>query len=105
MNTMVLSDYGMTASEGLSEIELDDYIDLELIQYVIVSAGYAIIVPYVLDHRHILDSLQSIPDGVDVYLASQLQVAYTTNDDFYLNRLPPCLSSLVCPFDSVPEGL
>lgn len=73
MNTMVLSDYGMTATEDLTEIELDEYIDLDLIQYVIVSAGYAIVVPYVLDHRHILDSLQSIPDGVDVYLASQLQ--------------------------------
>ena len=76
MNTMVLSDYGMTATEDLAEIELDDYIDLDLIQYVIVSAGYAIVVPYVLDHRHILDSLQSIPDGVDVYLASQLQVEH-----------------------------
>ena len=85
MNTMVLSDYGMTATEDLTEIELDDYINLDLIQYVIVSAGYAIVVPYVLDHRHILDSLQAIPDGVDVYLASQLQVTYLLLLRVFLN--------------------
>ncbi len=41
MNVMVLSDYGMSKTEELKDIYLDEYLDMQRIQYVILSSGYA----------------------------------------------------------------
>ena len=99
---MVMSDYGMTSDIDLVPIYLDNYLDLSYIQYVIVGSGYAQIIPYALEQQKILNSLKEIKDGnfwtlaelfdiecpisshflslffwslegVDVYMASQLQ--------------------------------
>jgi len=51
MNLLVISDYGITDIRGLSEVVLDDCIDLNSVQYVIYSAGYASIVPFALQHE------------------------------------------------------
>jgi hypothetical protein len=53
MNLLVISDYGITDIRGLSEVVLDDCIDLNSVQYVIYSAGYASIVPFALQHEKV----------------------------------------------------
>ena len=50
---MVLSDYGMTHSDDLVPIYLDEYLDLSYIQYVIVASGYATILPYALEQEKV----------------------------------------------------
>lgn len=60
---MVMSDYGMVADDQLKPIYLDDFLDLYYIQYVIVSSGYAQIIPYALEQQKILNSLKEIEDG------------------------------------------
>ena len=39
MNVLVLSDYGMSDNSELKPVYLDDYLELDLIQYVILSSG------------------------------------------------------------------
>lgn len=51
MNLMVISDFGMSDDTLLEPIFIDDYLDLQHIQYVILSSGYAAIVPYALTHK------------------------------------------------------
>ena len=72
MNVLVLSDYGFTDMSETTEINLDDYFDLDDIQYIIYAAGYASITPFALRHEDLLHSLREMP-GVDVYLAKQVQ--------------------------------
>ncbi len=52
MNLMVLSDYGMTADNELEPIFIDEYLNMTKIQYVILSSGYAAIVPYALTYQN-----------------------------------------------------
>ena len=53
MNVLVISDYGITDITDLNEVVLDDCIDLNSVQYVIYSAGYASIVPFALQHEKV----------------------------------------------------
>lgn len=53
MNLMVLSDYGQTSEENLDPIPLDEYLDMDQIQYVILSSGYAAITPYALTYQKV----------------------------------------------------
>lgn len=49
MNLMVMSDYGFTDTSYLQPVLLDQYLDMDIIQYVILSSGYAQIIPYALE--------------------------------------------------------
>ena len=60
INFMVLSDYGMTADSDLTPIYLDEYLDLYYIQYVIVSSGYATIIPYALEQEKVMLNITHI---------------------------------------------
>eukprot|EP00095_Tigriopus_kingsejongensis_P000745 maker-scaffold273_size229271-snap-gene-1.19 protein:Tk00745 transcript:maker-scaffold273_size229271-snap-gene-1.19-mRNA-1 annotation:"hypothetical protein DAPPUDRAFT_31637" len=73
MNLMVISDYGFTDITYLEPVLLDQYLDMDLIQFIILSSGYAQIIPYALEQYKILHNCQSIEYGVDVFMASQLQ--------------------------------
>lgn len=73
MNLMVMSDYGFTDTSYLQPVLLDQYLDMDIIQYVILSSGYAQIIPYALEQYKILHDCESIEYGVDVFMASQLQ--------------------------------
>ena len=53
MNVLVISDYGITDIRDLNDVVLDDCIDLNSVQYVIYSAGYASIVPFALQHEKV----------------------------------------------------
>ena len=53
MNLIVMSDYGMADVDELEPIFLDSHLDLDSIQYVIMSSGYATIIPYALDHNKV----------------------------------------------------
>ena len=53
MNVLVISDYGVTDIRGLSQVILDDCIDLKWVQYVIYSSGYASVVPFALQHEKV----------------------------------------------------
>ena len=72
MNVLVLSDYGLTDMSETTEVLLDDYFDLQDVQYVFYAAGYASITPFALKHEELLHTLREMP-GVDVYLAKQVQ--------------------------------
>lgn len=72
MNFLVLSDYGMTDTSLTTDVIIEDYIDLEDVQYVIYAPGYASIVPYALHHENIIRRLEEMP-GVDVYIAKKVQ--------------------------------
>ncbi len=53
MNVIVMSDYGVTDTRGLQKVVLDECIDLDSVQYVIYSSGYASIVPFALQHEKV----------------------------------------------------
>ena len=53
MNVIVMSDYGFTDVDYLEPVLLDEYLEFELIQYVILSAGYAQIIPYALEQHKV----------------------------------------------------
>jgi len=53
MNVIVMSDYGVTDTRGLQKVVLDHCIDLDSVQYVIYSSGYASIVPFALQHEKV----------------------------------------------------
>jgi hypothetical protein len=53
MNVLVISDHGLTDTSLTSNVLLDDYIDLDDVQYVIYSSGYATIVPFALQHEKV----------------------------------------------------
>ena len=53
MNVLVISDYGITDIRGLSQVILDDCIDLKWVQYVIYSSGYASVDPFALQHEKV----------------------------------------------------
>ena len=68
MNVLVLSDYGLTDTSATKDVNIDDYIDMEDIQYLIYSSGYVSIIPYALKHEELLQKMNDMP-GVDIYLA------------------------------------
>ncbi len=72
MNLMVISDYGLTDDKYLEDIPLDEYLDMDNLQYIILNSGYATLIPYALTHHKVLHECHAIPNGVDVYLGSQL---------------------------------
>ncbi len=47
---MLISDYGMTDVQDLVPVFLDEFIDMDQLQYVILSSGYAALIPYALTH-------------------------------------------------------
>ena len=49
-------------------LNIDDYIDMEDVQYLIYSSGYVSIIPYALKHEELLQKMNDMP-GVDIYLA------------------------------------
>ena len=57
MNVIVMSDYGFTDVDYLEPVLLDEYLEFELIQYVILSAGYAQIIPYALEQHKVYTML------------------------------------------------
>ena len=87
MNLVVMSDYGASDARLLEPIFLDDYVDLDETQFIIMSAGYATIIPYALTQQKILDDCNQIEYGVDVYLANHLQDPPITTNDFLPNKL------------------
>lgn len=72
MNLLVLSDYGMTDIDDTQEIVLEDYINIDDVQYIFYASGYASIVPFALQHGDILYDSRDMP-GVDIYLAKEVQ--------------------------------
>lgn len=72
INLLVLSDYGMTDTADTTQVVLEDYLNVDMVQYVVYSAGYASIVPFALRHEEILHEMRDMP-GVDIYLAKQVQ--------------------------------
>jgi len=72
MNVLVLSDYGLTDTSATKDVNIDDYIDMEDIQYLIYSSGYVSIIPYALKHEELLQKMNDMP-GVDIYLAKKVQ--------------------------------
>ena len=68
MNVLVLSDYGLTDTSTTKDVNIDDYIDMEDVQYLIYSSGYVSIIPYALKHEELLQKMSDMP-GVDIYLA------------------------------------
>ena len=47
MNVLVLSDYGITDLDMTTDINISNYINMDDVQYLIYSSGYASIVPIV----------------------------------------------------------
>ena len=72
MNVLVISDYGMTDTSTIEDVNLEDFLDEDDYQYLIYATGYAKITPYALMHNKILSDCQEM-EGVDVYLTSQVQ--------------------------------
>ena len=72
MNVVVISDYGITETAELEDINLDEFLDEEDYQYLVYATGYAKITPYALNHKKILLACGEI-EGLDVYLTSQVQ--------------------------------
>ena len=68
MNVLVLSDYGLSDTSTTKDVNIDDYIDMDDIQYLIYSSGYVSIIPYALKHEELLHKMRDMP-GVDIYLA------------------------------------
>lgn len=69
MNVIVMSDYGVTDTRGLQKVVLDECIDLDSVQYVIYSSGYASIVPFALQHEKVWQegsfmTIQSSADSI-----------------------------------------
>ncbi len=78
MNVMVVSDYGLTDSEHLTPIPLDQLLDMDQIQYIILSSGYASVIPYALSYQKILvdaDAINSAGEDtkVSIFLGAQMK--------------------------------
>ncbi len=78
MNVMVVSDYGLTDSEHLTPIPLDQLLDMDQIQYIILSSGYASVIPYALSYQKILvdtDTINSAGEDtkVSIFLGAQMK--------------------------------
>ncbi len=54
MNLMVISDYGMTDTDMTTDIVIEDYIDVDDVQYIIYSSGYVTLVPFALSHEKVV---------------------------------------------------
>ena len=67
MNVLVLSDYGLTDTSTTTEVNIDDYIDMKDVQYIIYASGYVSIVPYANHHDKLFHNMRDMP-GVDLYL-------------------------------------
>jgi len=72
MNVLVLSDYGITDLDMTTDINISNYINMDDVQYLIYSSGYASIVPIALQHAEIIETLSDIK-GIDVYLTKRVQ--------------------------------
>ncbi len=51
MNVLVVSDYGLTDTDHLTPLPLDKLLDMDQIQYIILSSGYASVIPYALTYQ------------------------------------------------------
>ena len=69
---MVISDYGITDTSTIENVNIEDYLDEDDYQYVTYTTGYAQIVPYALGHSKILEDCREM-EGVDVFLTDQVQ--------------------------------
>ena len=72
MNVLVMSDYGISDTSTLKDVDLEDFLDEDDYQYVIYTTGYAKVTPYALMHSKILSASEDI-EGIDIYLTSQVQ--------------------------------
>jgi len=72
MNVLVLSDYGLTDTSTTTEVNIDDYIDMKDVQYIIYASGYVSIVPYANHHDKLFHNMRDMP-GVDLYLTKKVQ--------------------------------
>ena len=72
MNVVVISDYGISDTSTLEDVNILDFIDEEDYQYIIYTSGYAKILPFALKHEEILLDCAEM-EGVDVYLTDQVQ--------------------------------
>ena len=48
MNVLVMSDYGISDTSTLKDVDLEDFLDEDDYQYLIYATGYAKITPYAL---------------------------------------------------------
>lgn len=48
---MVISDYGLTDTDETEDIVMEDYIDMDDVQNIVYTSGYAAITPYALKHE------------------------------------------------------
>ena len=72
INLLVISDYGLSGTDTLQDINIDEYLDEDDYQYVIYTSGYAKIIPYALKHDKILMDCMAM-DDVDAYITRQVQ--------------------------------
>ena len=86
MNVLVLSDYGVSDTSMTTDVSIDEYIDLEDVQYIMYTSGYASIVPYALRHEKIINSLSEMP-GVDVYKSKLVQDPPILNGELIPEKL------------------
>jgi len=73
LNILLLSDYGLNGKEETTKLVLDDYLEMEHVQYIIQSGGSAVIVPYALKAGEIMEGVGHKPGvgsmlGVDAYV-------------------------------------
>uniref|UniRef100_A0A0K2UR48 glycerophosphocholine cholinephosphodiesterase n=1 Tax=Lepeophtheirus salmonis TaxID=72036 RepID=A0A0K2UR48_LEPSM len=72
MNMVVISDYGMTDIQGTETLYLDEIFDLNIVQFIIYSSGYATIAPYSLKQSHLLEVCEGTK-GIQCYLTAHIQ--------------------------------
>jgi len=72
INLLVISDYGLSDTDALKDLNLEDYLDEDDYQYIIYTSGYATIIPYALKHDQILTAFRDV-EGVDAYITRQVQ--------------------------------
>ena len=61
MNVLVISDYGMTDTSMTEDIVIEDYIDVNDVQYIIYSSGYVTVVPFALSHEKVEKGKSLVP--------------------------------------------
>ena len=64
INLLVISDYGLSDTDELKDVNLEEYLDEDDYQYIIYTSGYATIIPYALKHDQILTAFKDV-EGVD----------------------------------------
>eukprot|EP00096_Caligus_rogercresseyi_P000795 TRINITY_DN1131_c0_g1_i1.p1 TRINITY_DN1131_c0_g1~~TRINITY_DN1131_c0_g1_i1.p1 ORF type:complete len:552 (+),score=85.44 TRINITY_DN1131_c0_g1_i1:73-1728(+) len=72
MNMLVVSDHGATDIQTTETIYLDEVFDMELVQFIVHSSGYATMAPYSLKHSYILELCEPVV-GIKCYLTSNIQ--------------------------------